>query len=274
MFILLTSIFFILGLIIGSFLNVVVFRINTNKSLGGRSACMSCLNKLSWYELIPVFSFLGLKGRCLNCKTQISIQYPMVEFVTGIVFAALFLKFKNLLFIPDLTFAIVYGYYAVMFSILIVIAVYDIKHKIIPDKLSLALGVLAFLGMFFVHTAPGQAAGYCLYPQLPSILDLLSGFIMAFPFAFFWAVSGGRWMGLGDAKLSLGLGWLLGFLTAISGLVLAFWSGAFIGIMLILISKLHGGRGGYKMKSEIPFAPFLVFGAIAAFLFGFNFFLI
>src|SRR3990167_9306340 len=103
MFLLLTIIFFIFGTIIGSFLNVVIFRMNTQKyffgSFGGRSACMSCQNKLKWYELIPLFSFFTLKGRCRTCRTKISVQYPLVEFISGLVFAALFFKFQDLLFI-------------------------------------------------------------------------------------------------------------------------------------------------------------------------------
>ncbi|MEI7709529.1 MAG: prepilin peptidase [bacterium] len=275
MFPILTFIFFTFGLLIGSFLNVVILRFNTHKSLGGRSACMVCLNKLSWFELIPLFSFLGLKGRCRSCQTKISAQYPLVEFVSGLIFAGLFWKFKDLFFVPDFTFALVYVYYAFMFSILLVIAVYDLKHKIIPDSLAFVFGSLAFLGLFFFnHDITNSVTALCLYPHIPTVLDVCSGLFIAAPFAFFWLVSSGRWMGLGDAKLSIGIGWLLGTMTAFTGLVLAFWSGALVGIFLILISKLHGGRGGYKMKSEIPFAPFIVFGAIVAFLFGLNFFLI
>src|SRR3989338_8110091 len=117
-------IFFILGLIIGSFLNVVICRFKA-RPLGGRSACMSCQSKLSWYELIPLFSFLSLGGRCRNCKTGISIQYPLVELATGIIFTLLFLKFQNIFFTDISVFFLTYFYYAIMFSILIVLAVYD-----------------------------------------------------------------------------------------------------------------------------------------------------
>jgi leader peptidase (prepilin peptidase)/N-methyltransferase len=272
------TIFFCFGLIIGSFLNVVIFRLNTARSFGGRSACMSCLNKLSWYELIPLFSFLGLKGRCRSCKTKISIQYPLVEFVTGLIFALLFLKFsvqggsssggQDLSWFNP-AFFIIYVYYAFMFSILVVIAVYDLKHKIIPDILSFVFGVFAFAGLFFFHSngLPAQAG---VYWHLPSILEFLSGFLIAFPFAFFWLVSSGKWMGLGDAKLALGVGWLLGLTYAFSGLVIAFWSGAIIGLGLIIFKNKK--MGGFQMKSEIPFAPFLVFGTFLAFVFGLNLF--
>jgi leader peptidase (prepilin peptidase)/N-methyltransferase len=86
-------IFFAFGTIIGSFLNVVIYRTNTGKSLLGRSACMSCKKRLAWYELVPIFSFIFLNGRCGHCKTRISYQYVLVEFLTGLVFALIYLKF-------------------------------------------------------------------------------------------------------------------------------------------------------------------------------------
>lgn len=255
----LAFIFFVLGLVIGSFLNVVIFRLNTQKTFGGRSQCLACQKQLSWYELFPLFSFLFLKGRCKGCKTKISWQYPLVELVTGIIFACLFLKFQDIFYSSTFSFAFTMAYYAGMFSLLIVIAVYDLRHKIIPDILALIFGVLAFLGLFLF-----SAFGF--NPHLPSIWELSSGIILALPFALLWLVSKGTWMGLGDAKLALGLGWLLGLSRALSGIVLAFWSGAIIGLILLAFSRKH------SMRSEIPFAPFLVLGAILAFLFELHLF--
>jgi leader peptidase (prepilin peptidase)/N-methyltransferase len=146
-----------------------------------------------------------------------------------------------------------------MFSLLLVIAVYDFKHKVIPDILSLIFGIVAFIGLFFFTE-------YGFYIHLPSILEFLSGILLALPFALIWLVSSGTWMGLGDAKLALGLGWLLGFNRILSGAVMAFWSGAIIGFLLIVFSKKYG------MKSEISFAPFLVLGVLIAFLFELHLF--
>src|SRR3989344_2772978 len=106
----LTIIFFILGLIIGSFLNVVVFRFNTQRSFGGRSGCMTCQNKLSWSELVPLLSFFVLRGRCRNCKAKISIQYPIVELISGLVFAGLFLKFQDIFYINTFVFSVSQAY--------------------------------------------------------------------------------------------------------------------------------------------------------------------
>ena len=266
MILLLTFIFFIFGLIIGSFLNVVILRLNTQKSFGGRSGCMTCRHTLSWRELIPIFSFLGLRGRCKNCKAKISWQYPIVELVTGFIFTLLFLKFSEGGGVASaLAFIIAYTYYAALFSLLVVIAVYDFRHKIIPDVLSLVLGILAFIGLFLFSA--GSSLNFPVFSlHIPSILEFLSGLIIATPFALFWLVSSGRWMGLGDAKLAIGLGWLFGLSIALSGVVLAFWLGAIVGLLLIIFSKKYG------MKSEIPFAPYLVLGTILAFLFDLRLF--
>lgn len=279
--------FLVLGLIIGSFLNVVIARSNTGKTLGGRSACMSCQRKLHWYDLVPLFSFLSLRGRCRTCKTRISYIYPLVESVTGFLFLVLFLKFQDFFFFParnaesiasaggnPLSFAISYIYYAILFSILIVITAYDIRHKIIPDQFSFIFGLLAFLGLFFFqNNFQGNLVFYSWH--MPSMLSLATGFLVALPFFLCWLLSSGRWMGLGDAKLALGLGWMLGLSFGLSAIALAFWIGAISGITLIIFSKIGGSRfKNFSMKSEIPFAPYLVLGAFLAFIFELNIFMI
>ena len=253
MTLILTIIFAGLGLIIGSFLNVVILRLNTQKTLGGRSACMSCRSTLSWYELIPVFSYLGLGGKCKSCQSRISMQYPLVELLTGIVFALLFIKFGDLFFYDSLSFIISYAYYALMCALLIVIAVYDLRHKIIPDILSFVIGGLGFLGIFlFDHGT--------LSVHAPSLANFLAGFAVSVPFALLWFLSRGRWMGLGDGKLLVGLGFLLGMLGVLSAVIFAFWAGGIIGIILLAFSKKYG------RKSEVPFAPFLILGTFLVLL--------
>lgn len=119
--------------------------------------------------------------------------------------------------------------------------------------------MLAFIGLFLFSS-------HGFYPHLPSLFELLAGLFLSVPFALIWLLSGGTWMGLGDAKLAVGLGFLLGPAKILSGAVLSFWSGAVIGILLMIMSKKHG------MKSEIPFAPFLVLGTMLAFFFEFYLF--
>jgi len=243
----------ILGFIIGSFLNVVVYRLNTRKSLGGRSMCLSCSRTLHWYDLVPVFSYVCLLGRCRSCKSKISSQYPLVELGTGILFGLLFFKLNFLLELDTFFFVINYIYYASLISLLMVITVYDIKHKIIPDSLSFVFGLLAFLGIFFIDSG-------LVFFHWPVLTDLVSGFALSLPFALLWLVSSGRWMGLGDAKLAVGLGFMLGLTKLLPATLISFWTGAIYGIVLIVLSKAGP-------KSEIPFAPFLVLGTLAAFLF-------
>jgi prepilin signal peptidase PulO-like enzyme (type II secretory pathway) len=254
-----TIILFIYGLVIGSFLNVVICRYNTQRNFGGRSACMSCNKNLCWYELIPLGSFIVQGGKCRGCKSKISIQYPLVEMIIGFLFAVIFLKYQDLFWANTFNFSILLAYYATIFSLLIVISVYDIRHKIIPDLMSLIFGIIAFVGIFIFSDG-------MLNIHIPTLYAFLSGPLLALPFAFLWFVSRGTWMGFGDAKLSLGLGWMLGISQGFSAVVMSFWIGGFISVGLLIFSKK------YKIKSELPFAPFLVVGTILVFLFNLNFF--
>ncbi|MCX6731695.1 MAG: prepilin peptidase [Candidatus Parcubacteria bacterium] len=237
---------FILGTIIGSFLNVVILRYNTGESIvKNRSRCFSCGKKLNWYELIPVLSFIIQKGRCRNCKNKISIQYPTIEIITGLLFLLIF----NLQFSVFKLF-----YFWAVFSVLIIIAVYDLKHQIIPDMFVYLFGILAFLNLFGIWN---------LKIGIFKTWDFLAGIIFFVFFGLIWLVSKGNWMGLGDAKLSLGIGWLLGLFKGILALLFSFWTGALVGIFLLFFFKKE-----YNLKSRIPFGPFLIWGIIIAFFFG------
>ena len=241
-------IIFVFGTIIGSFLNVVILRYNTGLSfVTGRSKCFSCGKHLHWYELVPLFSFLILGGKCLGCNSKISYQYFIVELLTGVIFVGLLLKLGLVPLLP---------LYLLIASLLIVMAVYDFKHKIIPD------------GMVFVFTALSITVFCITHPlneifNLPISLDLLSGPILFAFFAFFWLVSKGKWMGFGDAKLAIGVGFLLGFSGGVFAIMLAFWIGAVFSLILILLQKIstQGGKifkFKLSLKSEIPFAPFII----------------
>lgn len=244
---------FLLGLIIGSFLNVVIFRINTGRSISkGRSKCLSCGKSLAWYELVPVISYLFLRGKCSSCRTSISPQYPIVEFITGSSFVVLFFVTLNRFGISQEAF-IHFAFLATIASLFIVMIVYDIRHKIIPDQINFTFIALAMVSIVWRYfTIPGFSA----------VETFAAGFIIALPFFLLWLISKGRWMGFGDVKLMLGMGWFLGLGVATLGVLFAFWLGGIVGIFLLAFSK------NYSRKSEIPFAPFLIAGAGIAGVWG------
>ena len=262
---------FAFGTIIGSFLNVVILRYNTGEPIvNGKSACFSCAKKLSWYELIPIFSFAALRGKCGKCKSKISWQYPLVEFFTGLLFLAVYLKLNGFYFLNKLNLLtsyypqpLDYLYYLAIFSILIVITVYDIRHKIIPDLLVFSFAFLSLVWLI-------AYLGFSNLFQPSSILDLFAGPILALPFFLMWLLSRGRWMGLGDAKLALGMGWFLGLISGASAVIFGFWIGAVVSIFLLLAQKLNLSGKKLTIKSEIPFAPFLILGLLAVFFFDFD----
>lgn len=235
---------FIFGLIIGSFLNVVILRLNTGRSIArGRSRCSRCDRTLKWYELIPVLSFLGLRGKCRTCRAPLSFQYPLVELITGIVFVLLYSRTA----LGDVTS--IFSWISFVFSIitaslLIVITIYDLRHKIIPDKIVFPFIGLALASVFW---------NIFVTVSVTNITSaLLAGPMLAAPFFFIWFFSQGRAMGFGDVKLALGIGWLVGGIASFAIFLLSFWIGAAVGLLLLALSR------AYSIKSEIPFAPFLV----------------
>jgi len=238
---------FLFGLIIGSFLNALSFRLNTGLSMNGRSKCMSCSHKLYYYDLIPVLSFAYLRGHCRYCKSRVSYQYPFVEIITGFVFLITFIN-------SGLPISL---FWWLVWSLMIVISVYDFKHKIIPNSLVFILGAISLGALFFNFNSLDL-----------NLQNILAGPIVASPFAFLWLISGGKWMGLGDAKLSLSIGWLFGISLGVSAIILAFWIGAVCSIIILLLQKFTQGSKHLTIKSEIPFGPFIVLGAFAVYYFN------
>jgi len=249
--------FGLFGLIIGSFINVAILRFGA-RALAGRSACMSCGKKIEWFDLIPLFSWLVLRGRCRQCRSRISIQYPAVELSTGILFALV----GGAELVP---IAKIIG--LLISALLIAIAAYDIRHTIIPDAWVWSFNALALLSAVIIPP-------YSIHDTLYSFL---AGPAVALPIFALWLVSNGRWMGLGDPKLALGIGWLLGSLYGMVALLIAFVTGAVVGLLLIFFSSDFWNRfasqfiphrfwyrrdKGITMKSEIPFGPFLIVACV------------
>jgi leader peptidase (prepilin peptidase)/N-methyltransferase len=259
--VLLALIYALFGLIIGSFLNVVILR-HGARTVGGRSGCLSCGAPLLWYDMVPVFSWLALAGRCRACGSRISAQYPLVEASTAVLFALVGLSGLS---IPLKVIALI------IMALLVLITAYDIRHTIIPDEWAYGFAALAFISSSPFALTQGGASGI--------LMLLIAGPLCALPLFALWLVSGGRWMGLGDAKLSLGIGWLLGLASGISAIFLAFVIGAVISVCVLLpmqylrqrfglgggagrITRLSGRGTGFTMKSEVPFGPFLIASCI------------
>ncbi len=248
---------FIFGLLIGSFLNVVIFRYDTGSSVAkGRSKCFTCDKMLHWYELLPLASFLFQAGRCRGCGSKISWQYPLVELATGFAFVLAYAKAPLEVLSP--TGFIIFLLLAKLLSFYVVIAVYDLKHKIIPDlfSYSAALISLVFIGISYL------SIGTVDFSQV------IAGPLLFLFFFFFWFISKGKWMGLGDGKLALSVGWLLGLSQGIAAILLSFWIGAIVAILIMLFQKLVSQKGSLGMKSEIPFGPFILVGFLIVFIWG------
>lgn len=253
---------FFFGAIIGSFLNVVILRFRSGRTIGGRSACMACSKTLTPGELVPIGSFLSQRGRCTLCKTKISWQYPAVEALTGALFVFVYFRFAYLLPASWLLFSILFVYTALIVSVLIVLSVYDIRHKILPDKMVVIFASIALIGMFLFR-------GDAVVLHVPRLSQLVAGILLPAPFTFLWYISKGKWMGLGDAKLMVGIGFLLGLSAGVTAILFSFWLGAIYSLLLIVLAPLFR-KGSVTFKTAVPFGPFLALGTIIVLLGGYD----
>ena len=249
-------IFFLFGLIIGSFLSVIVSRTETGESIiSGRSKCPKCKKKIKSYDLVPVLSFFILRGECRNCKNKISAFYPLIEIVTGTCFALLYWRFYSVFasFDSYLFLAI----HMIIISALVVILFYDSFYLIIPDKITYpVLGSIVLLSLVNIF------AGLDFFVYNPNLLQWLIGVVIGGGlFLFLVLISKEKWMGWGDVKLGFLLGAFLGYPLILVGLFFAFLLGSIFGVTLIALKKK-------KMQDMIPFGPFLVIGSLIALFFG------
>jgi len=235
---------FIFGLIIGSFLNAVICRLKENEQfVRGRSKCPYCRHSLGFWDLIPLASFIFLKARCRYCHKKISWQYPLVELATALVFTIGYFhyQFPNYL----ITLLPYYLIYLVFSCFLIIIFVYDLKHYLILDKVTLPALILALALNFLLGL---------------SIINLLIAALVAAGFFFLqFIVSKGKWIGGGDLRLGLVMGAMLGWPKVALALMLAYVLGAAIGIFLIILKKK-------QLNSPMPFGTFLSLGTWVALL--------
>ncbi|MEA3398647.1 MAG: prepilin peptidase, partial [Patescibacteria group bacterium] len=262
---------FLFGLIIGSFLNCLIYRIHEGKSVGGRSFCPHCKQQIAWYDNLPVLSFVLLKGKCRHCRKRISWQYPAVELMTGILFVISFLL-NSRYSIQDTNFQFsIFNFQTIsniqypisifftsnfllltlrdffLVSVMIIIFIYDLRWYLILDKITLpAAGIVLILNILL---------GFSLWNLL------ISGIIGGSFFLFQFLISKGKWIGGGDIRLGFLMGVALGWKMLLLALFLAYILGSIIGISLIISNKKKWG-------SQIPFGVFLSVATIVVLFWG------
>lgn len=245
---------FIFGNIAGSFLNVVILRLPRDEKLTGRSHCFNCRHNLQVLDLVPLFSYLFLLGKCRYCGRKISPRYFIIEFLTGLLFALCFWLVNPasvaglILLLKDFIFI------AAMLAVFMV----DLEHFLILDSVIFPIGViililnlvLDFLGHNFLFSPHSNFLG-----------GLIAAAGAALPFFLIWYFSQGRWMGFGDVKLALFLGLALGWPQVFVSLMLGVISGGLISAGLLIFTN-------NTLKSRLPFGTFLSFGALISLFYG------
>lgn len=230
----------LLGLVVGSFLNAVIYRLHVGVSfMHGRSYCPFCKHDLGFLDLIPLFSFLFLKGKCRYCHKHISWQYPSVELGTMIAFLLIFWQFG---LTPELFVYLLYSIF------LILIFVYDLRYYLILDRVSLPAIGLALILSFFVL-------------EVEIISLFIAGALGGGFFLLQFIVSKGKWIGGGDIRLGLLMGFMLGYPEVLIALFIAYVIGSLFGVTLILSGKK-------KWSSQVPFGTFLSLATFVSFFIG------
>jgi len=247
---------FLLGTAVGSFLNVVVYRVlHGDSPFRGRSECPGCKRVISWYDNIPLVSFVLLGGKCRRCGKKISLQYPVLELLTGVLFVWWY-------GIGQIFFRLSEGPYQVIqpgFWLLIGIAlasllVADLFYGMLPDIFTMGISVIAFLYRFAL-TVTGIMKLYDF------LLFVTAGVVASGFFMGLAIVTKGKGMGMGDVKLALAMGLLLGWPKTLVAMVVAFLTGATLGIILIVAKQKRFGQ-------TIPFGPFMILGTVVALAWG------
>ncbi len=233
---------FCTGMVFGSFLNCLVYRLHTHKTILGRSFCPKCKQKIKWYDNIPIVSFIFLKARCRSCHKRISWQYPAIELIMGLLFAL-----SIWLHIEELSLLVVLQDWIIFFTLLFVF-VYDLKYSEIEDVVLLPATALVLIFSLLL----GQSFVSIMFSALIGVSF----------FGIQYLITKGKGIGLGDLRIGLFMGIVCGsWQYLLVAIFFAYIIGALVSLILI-------SRGKKKMKSVIPLGPFLAIGTLIAFLFG------
>lgn len=229
----------IVGLMLGSFLSVLLFRWPAWRGAAvGRSECPHCLRVIAWYDLIPLVSWLVLRGRCRACKAQIDALYPVLELVMASALGVYAYRFGVSSVWSVINLMILFALVTLFF--------FDLRYQVLPDAILFPL-----IGVILVSII-GQAPGALISSVLTGAA--LGGVVLALHL-----VSGGRWIGLGDAKFAFMIGLLFGYPVALTVTMVAIWVGALVGVGLILLKKA-------TMTTAVPLGAFWAAVAIVAIL--------
>lgn len=231
---------FTIGAAMGSFINVVVDRLIHNKSLMGRSHCDHCKKKLEWFELFPILSYVFLKGRCRRCHVKLSLEHPLIEIATGLLYVVTWFM------VPPESLVLYWG----IVSCAWVIVLSDLRYKLISDSMQIALFLFILFQKIFEKASIFSLLG-----------DFLSGIFVLLPIGLIYVITNERAMGLGDVILAGIIGFFLGVGKGLLALYVSFLVGAIVGVVLLVQRK----KG---MKSAVPFGPFLIIGMLVAGVWG------
>ena len=235
--------FFILGSLWGSFSNVCIYRLPNNGNVAkGRSFCPNCKNKIKWFDNIPFFSYLFLKGKCRQCSKPISFQYFIVELLSAISFVLIFHIYGAS--ITTLLLLILSIFFIIIFFI-------DLKHFIIPNVLTFPLMIIGFLKSFDPNL------NQTIFPNyINSLIGGLFGYSIIWSIIFFYKkIRKKEGMGLGDAKLMAVIGFWFGWVS----IPFTIFISSVVALILVIPSLINQSR---KMSSEIPFGPYIIIGCI------------
>jgi len=228
---------------------VCIYRLPKSKqTLAGRSYCPKCKKKIKWFDNIPVLSYFLLNGKCRSCKKKISSQYLIVELITGLGFLLIFLNYDNHL--ASILLSILLLMYLMIFFI-------DLKHFIIPDVLNYGIIVIAFL-INFLRDLNLSFIQDIKMSLIGGIVGFFSIWVIIYLYKTFKKTEG---MGMGDAKLMVGIGLLLGW----QSIPFVLFLSAILGLLMVMPSLLEKKK---TLKSEIPFGPYIITAGIIYYLYG------
>ena len=237
---------FILGAAIGSFLNAAIFRTHEGEKVTrGRSKCMSCEEPISAKDLVPILSYFLLKKRCRKCKAVISWQYPAVEFVTGLLFLLFYMKYSTG-FSLEYPLGIQFAFGSlirdwVFISYLVILFVYDLRYMFILDRFTIPAMIFALLVNLWLGLNP--------------ISLLIGGAVLGGFFLLQHLISRGTWVGGGDIRMGVLMGFMLGLQNGLVAMFFAYLIGAIVGVGLLVTGKA-------KRRTAIPFGTFLALGTL------------